>query len=113
VRCGRCRSEQHRRPPNSRLGHSVRGGQAVLDRRLQRTLAQLAGYQAEEKILLLPRCTSEQLALKEKLFENSAVTPAIRANDTTDIWLVRGGRYIPLSKKEFGVLLELVEPAAR
>jgi hypothetical protein len=29
----------------------------------------------------------------EGLFEKSAVTPAIRANDTTDIWLPRGGQY--------------------
>ena len=29
----------------------------------------------------------------EGLFAESAVTPAIRANDTTDIWLPRGGTY--------------------
>jgi hypothetical protein len=29
----------------------------------------------------------------EGLFEKSAVTPAIRANDTTDIWLPRGASY--------------------
>lgn len=29
----------------------------------------------------------------EGLFAKSAVTPAIRANDTTDIWLPRGGNY--------------------
>ena len=29
----------------------------------------------------------------EGLFEKSAVTPAIRANDTTDIWLPRSGSY--------------------
>jgi len=36
--------------------------------------------------------TSEQLALVERLFDNSPVTPAARANDTTDIHVLRGGR---------------------
>ncbi len=44
------------------------------------------------EIMLMSASTSEQLTLKERLFDNSAVTPAIRANDTTDIWLMRGSR---------------------
>ena len=43
-------------------------------------------------IMLMSCSTSEQLTLKERLFDPSHVTPAIRANDTTDIWLMRGGR---------------------
>ena len=38
-------------------------------------------------IMLMSVSSSEQLTIKERLFDNSAVTPAIRANDTTDIWL--------------------------
>ena len=38
-------------------------------------------------IMLMSASTSEILTIREKLFENSAITPAIRANDTTDIWL--------------------------
>ncbi|QDT55000.1 hypothetical protein Pan44_30410 [Caulifigura coniformis] len=41
-------------------------------------------------IMLMSNSTSEQLTLKERIFDHSTVTPAIRANDTTDIWLMRG-----------------------
>jgi hypothetical protein len=45
-------------------------------------------------IMLMSVSTSDSLAVRERLFENSPVTPAIRANDTTDIWLAgRGARY--------------------
>jgi sugar/nucleoside kinase (ribokinase family) len=44
-------------------------------------------------IMLMSASTSELLASKEQLFDSSTVTPAIRANDTTDIWLARGGIY--------------------
>jgi hypothetical protein len=43
-------------------------------------------------IMLMSNSTSEQLTLKERLFENSPITPAIRANDTTDVWVMRGSR---------------------
>jgi hypothetical protein len=44
-------------------------------------------------ILLMSASSNEVLTLDERLFDNSPVTPAARANDTTDIHLVRGGRY--------------------
>src|SRR5690606_33547564 len=44
-------------------------------------------------LVLLSVSNLEQLAIREGLFENSAITPAARANDSTDIWLPRGGRY--------------------
>ena len=34
-----------------------------------------------------------EVLVGEGLFRDSAIIPAIRANDTTDIWMVRGGRY--------------------
>lgn len=37
--------------------------------------------------------TMDELAHKEGLFEKSRVTPAVRANDTTDVWCGRGARY--------------------
>ena len=43
-------------------------------------------------IMLMSASTSDLLAVKESLFENSRVTPAARANDATDIHLPRGGR---------------------
>jgi hypothetical protein len=43
-------------------------------------------------IVLLSASNLEQLAIGERLFDHSAVTPAARANDTTDIRVVRGGK---------------------
>ena len=42
-------------------------------------------------IVLMSASTSEVLTLRERLFENSHITPAIRANDATDIWLAGAG----------------------
>jgi DhnA family fructose-bisphosphate aldolase class Ia len=44
-------------------------------------------------ILLASASTLSVLAHNERLFDDSDVTPAVRANDTTDIWLPRGGQY--------------------
>ena len=44
-------------------------------------------------IMLMSVSTSEVLTLNERLFDNSPITPAVRANDTTDIWLAAGGSY--------------------
>jgi hypothetical protein len=44
-------------------------------------------------IMLASASTMSVLAHQERVFDASDVTPAIRANDATDIWLPRGGRY--------------------
>jgi hypothetical protein len=44
-------------------------------------------------IMLMSASTMDQLAIKERLFENSHITPAVRANDTTDIHLPAGVTY--------------------
>ena len=45
-------------------------------------------------IMLMSASSNEVLTIEERLFDNSHVTPAVRANDTTDIWLAGGsGRY--------------------
>src|SRR5437899_13018495 len=44
-------------------------------------------------ILLMSAYVNEQLTIKEGLFSKSHVTPAARANDTTDVWAVRRGCY--------------------
>jgi len=41
-------------------------------------------------IMLMSASTSEVLAIDERLFVDTAVTPAVRMNDTTDIWLASG-----------------------
>lgn len=44
-------------------------------------------------ILLASVSTMARLAHEERLFDGSNVTPAIRANDTSDVWCGRGARY--------------------
>lgn len=44
-------------------------------------------------IVIMSPSTNEQLALEERIFEGSPVTPASRVNDSTDIWLADGGTY--------------------
>ncbi|HEY7159196.1 MAG TPA: hypothetical protein VH575_34955 [Gemmataceae bacterium] len=44
-------------------------------------------------IMLLSASTSEVLTIHKHLFDNSPVTPAARANDTTDIHIIRGSKY--------------------
>ena len=44
-------------------------------------------------IMLMSSSSAELLAIDERLFAQSTVTPAARANDTTDIWLGKSGQY--------------------
>src|SRR5438270_4064930 len=44
-------------------------------------------------IMLMSASTNELLTIQKRIFDNSPVTPAARANDTTDIHIVRGSRY--------------------
>lgn len=50
-------------------------------------------HQGLVDIMLMSAYVNEQLTIKEGLFRNSLVTPAARANDTTDVWAVRHGCY--------------------
>jgi len=45
-------------------------------------------------IMLMSASVNEQLSIKEGLFKNSPVTPAARANDTSDVWAIRHGSYV-------------------
>jgi hypothetical protein len=44
-------------------------------------------------IMLMAASTSEELTIQRRIFDNSPVTPAARANDTTDIHIIRGSKY--------------------
>jgi hypothetical protein len=44
-------------------------------------------------IMLMSASTNEVLTIHRRIFDNSPVTPAARANDTTDIHIVRGAKY--------------------
>lgn len=57
--------------------------------------------QALIDIMLMSAYVNEQLTIKEGLFRNSPVTPAARANDTTDVWAVRHGCYTAEAPRPF------------
>src|SRR5438270_2052033 len=44
-------------------------------------------------IMLMSASTNYALTIRERLFDRSTVTPAVRANDTTDVHIARGSRY--------------------
>ncbi|MGH8024160.1 MAG: hypothetical protein ACRED1_11295, partial [Limisphaerales bacterium] len=44
-------------------------------------------------IVLASISTMSLLAHRERLFDSLDVTPAVRINDSTDVWCPRGGRY--------------------
>ena len=52
-------------------------------------------------IMLMSASTSEVLTIRERLFDNSHITPAARANDTTDIHLPTGGTYAAEPSRPF------------
>lgn len=56
--------------------------------------------QSQIDVMLASVSNIETLAL-DKVFAKSTVTPAIRANDTTDIWLPRGSHYAKEPSRPF------------
>ncbi|AGA26134.1 hypothetical protein [Singulisphaera acidiphila] len=52
-------------------------------------------------IMLMSASSNYALTIRERLFENSHVTPAIRANDTTDVHLARGASYTESPSRPF------------
>jgi hypothetical protein len=52
-------------------------------------------------IMLMSASTMDLLAIKERLFVDSHITPAVRANDTTDIHLPAGGTYAAEPSRPF------------
>ena len=52
-------------------------------------------------IMLMSASTNEVLAIQERLFDHSHVTPAARANDTTDIHLASGGMVAQEASRPF------------
>jgi hypothetical protein len=52
-------------------------------------------------IMLMSASSCAKLAIGERLFEDSHVTPAARANDTSDVFAVRHGRYIAEPSRPF------------
>jgi hypothetical protein len=52
-------------------------------------------------IMLMSASMSDVLTIQERIFDESPVTPAVRANDTTDIHAVRGGKFVTYPSMPF------------
>jgi hypothetical protein len=52
-------------------------------------------------IMLMSTSTNYALTIEERLFDGSHVTPAIRANDTTDVHIARGSNYAAQAARPF------------
>ncbi len=57
--------------------------------------------QAKIDVLLTSVSTMDVLAREKRLFDASTVTPAVRANDTTDLWDATGAAYPTLPSRPF------------
>ena len=57
--------------------------------------------QDEVDLMLASVCTMEQIAVVEGRLANSGMATAIRANDASDIWAVRGGGYTAQPSRPF------------
>jgi hypothetical protein len=84
------------RSPESQAGQSRQRTLADYRDQIRQVIAQ-----AEVDIVLMSASTAEVLVHGERLFDDSPVTPAVRANDTTDIWIARGGRYAEEPSRPF------------
>lgn len=58
-------------------------------------------HQGLVDIMLMSASSNEILTIDERLFDYSHITPAARANDTTDIFVVSGGRYVTTASRPF------------
>jgi hypothetical protein len=52
-------------------------------------------------IMLMSASTNDLLTIGERLFDGSRVTPAGRANDASDVFVVRGGHYLEQPARPF------------
>ena len=50
--------------------------------------------QGKVDIVLMSASTNELLTIEERLFDNSSITPAARANDSSDIHVISGAHYV-------------------
>jgi len=58
-------------------------------------------HQGVVDIMLMSAHTNHALTIRDRLFDGSGVTPAARANDTTDVHIARGSRYAESPARPF------------
>ena len=57
--------------------------------------------QGKVDIAIMSASVNEKLALQERIFDGSTVTPCARANDTTDIWVFEHAQYASSPSRPF------------
>ncbi|HEY5312954.1 MAG TPA: hypothetical protein VIK18_10565 [Pirellulales bacterium] len=62
-------------------------------------------HQGLVDIMLMSASTGDVLTIQERLFADSPITPAARANDTSDVFVVRGGAYLQEPSRPFRTAL--------
>lgn len=58
-------------------------------------------HQGLVDIMLMSASSNEVLTIQERLFDESHITPAARANDTSDIHILRGSDYRSMASRPF------------
>ena len=87
-------------PGKSPEHHATEGRFRTLDQ--YRLLIRDVVAQQLVDIVLMSASTNEVLCIEQRLFDKSPITPAVRANDATDIWLAAGsGRYTTQPSQPF------------
>jgi len=84
--------------PGPKRGAGAEGFKTLADYREQ--IRQIV-RQGLVDIMLLSASNLEQLAMRENIFANSRITPAARLNDSSDVWVVRGGRHVKQPSRPF------------
>lgn len=79
------------RPDAARSPEHADGGYRSIEEYREQIRANVA--QGLLDIMLMSVSNNEILTINDRLFDQSAVTPAVRANDTTDIHTARGSAY--------------------
>jgi hypothetical protein len=74
--------------------HRAKDGSSARHRTRAEFLDQIRAIVQQDILdIMLMSASNAEVLHQEKLFQKSAVTPAIRANDTTCIWRMRGAAY--------------------
>lgn len=89
-------------PGPNRIGEGA-GAFKTLDDYLQQIRAVV--QQELVDIMLLSASNLERLGIEEGLFKDSPITPAARANDTTDVWAARHSNYTAEPSRHFRTAL--------
>jgi DhnA family fructose-bisphosphate aldolase class Ia len=82
--------------------HRAADGSWTRYRTRQEFLAQIKALVEQDIVdVMLVSASNLELLSEAGVFRNSAVKPVIRANDATDIWVVRGGTYHKQASRPF------------